>query len=189
MIDPQDDIQVAWGSGDAMYRTIKIGGGFRPPQLITESVGSTSETRCGVDSEGSTHLAWSTAGDEGSIWYVKAFGKPTGPAPAFYFAEGTCRPGFDPYICIQNPGDTDAAVTISYMKGDGNTDIQDVTVPKNSRSTVIVKNKLGEADDPAHDFSCKVECTNGQSIVAERPMYFNYRGAWDGGHDVVGFVP
>ncbi len=23
----------------------------------------------------------------------------------FYFAEGTCRPDFDPYICIQNPGD------------------------------------------------------------------------------------
>ncbi len=32
-----------------------------------------------------------------------------------------------------------------------------------------------------------VECTNGQSIIAERPMYFNYNGAWTGGHDVVGF--
>ena len=25
-------------------------------------------------------------------------------ASTFYFAEGTCRPNFDPYICIQNPG-------------------------------------------------------------------------------------
>ena len=30
----------------------------------------------------------------------------TSPATTFYFAEGTCRPGFDPYFCIQNPGST-----------------------------------------------------------------------------------
>ena len=28
----------------------------------------------------------------------------TSPASTFYFAEGTCRPNFDPYLCIQNPG-------------------------------------------------------------------------------------
>ena len=27
----------------------------------------------------------------------------TNPSSTFYFAEGSCRPGFDPYICIQNP--------------------------------------------------------------------------------------
>ena len=37
-------------------------------------------------------------------------------------------PGFDPYICIQNPGATDAAVSITYMKGDGTTDTQTLTV-------------------------------------------------------------
>jgi hypothetical protein len=107
----------------------------------------------------------------------------------FYFAEGTCRPNFDPYFCIQNPGTTDANVTITYMKGDGNTDTQDVAVPKNSRVTVAARDKLGTGDDAAHDFSAKVECTNGQSIIAERPMYFNYKGVWTGGHDVVGFTP
>ena len=99
----------------------------------------------------------------------------TSPAPTFYFAEGTCRPNFDPYFCIQNPGAADADVTITYMKGDGTTDTQTLTVAKNSRSTVRVKDMLGEGDDAAHDFSAKVECTNGQQIVAERPMYFNYK--------------
>jgi len=33
-----------------------------------------------------------------------------------------------------------------------------------------------------------VECTNGQTIIAERPMYFNYNGVWTGGHDVVGLA-
>jgi hypothetical protein len=95
-------------------------------------------------------------------------------------------PRFDPYICIQNPGATDAAVSITYMKGDGTTDTQTLTVGKNSRSTVTVRDKLGTGDDASHDFSAKVECTNGQKIIAERPMYFNYKGIWTGGHDVVG---
>ena len=108
------------------------------------------------------------------------------PTPAFYFAEGTTRPNFDPYICIQNPGGTDAEVTITYMKGDGTTDQQTLVVAKNSRSTVSPRAKLGTGDDPAHDFSAKVECTNGQQIITERPMYFNYNGVWTGGHDAVG---
>jgi hypothetical protein len=108
------------------------------------------------------------------------------PSDTFYFAEGTCRPDFDPYICIMNPGEEEAAVKITYMKGDGSTSEQPVNIPANTRYTVRVKDFLGEGDDVAHDFSAKVECTNGQEIVAERPMYFNYQGTWTGGHDVVG---
>jgi len=112
------------------------------------------------------------------------------PAKAFYFAEGTCRPNFDPYICIQNPGPSPAVVKITYMLGSGTTQQQLLTVPVNTRQTVSVKGTLGSADDAAHDFSAKVETTNGTNIVAERPMYFNYRSSLGvmitGGHDVVG---
>ena len=111
------------------------------------------------------------------------------PASEYYFAEGTGRPGFDPYICIQNPGSAAADVTITYMKGDGTTDSQTLSVAANSRATVKMKDKLGEGNDSAHDVSTTVECTNGQLIIAERPMYFCYNGAWTGGHDVVGFTP
>ncbi|HEY5494679.1 MAG TPA: DUF5719 family protein, partial [Candidatus Anoxymicrobiaceae bacterium] len=113
----------------------------------------------------------------------------TSPAPSFFFAEGTCRPNFDPYLTIQNPGGADAAVTITYMKGNGTTATVKLTVAKHSRSTVTPRTTLGTGDDAAHDFSSKVECTNGQLIVAERPMYFNYKAGelnWTGGSDVVG---
>ena len=113
----------------------------------------------------------------------------TSPAKSFFFAEGTCRPNFDPYLTIQNPGTKDAAVTITYMKGDGTTATVQLTVAKNSRSTVTPRTTLGTGDDAAHDFSSKVECTNGQLIVAERPMYFNYKSGelnWTGGSDVIG---
>ena len=110
----------------------------------------------------------------------------TSPATAFYFAEGTCRPNFQQYFCIENPMTTTADVTITYMKGDGTTDSQSVSVPRASRFTIAPKDKLGEGDDAAHDFSAVVRCTNGRRIVVERPIYFNYRGVWSGGHDVVG---
>jgi hypothetical protein len=28
-----------------------------------------------------------------------------------------------------------------------------------------------------------------RAFMVGRPMYFNYGGAWDGGHDVVGITP
>jgi len=107
------------------------------------------------------------------------------PARSFYFAEGTCRPGFEPYICVQNPCRSDASVVITYMRGDGTTIEQALAVPARARSTVSAKDFLGEGEDPAYDFSCTVECNNNLWIVAERPMYFDYNG-WPGGHDVVG---
>jgi hypothetical protein len=41
-----------------------------------------------------------------------------------------------------------------------------------------------EVNRPGQNVSVQVEA--GQPIVAERPMYFNYSGAWAGGHDVLG---
>ncbi|MCG2796389.1 MAG: metallophosphoesterase [Actinomycetia bacterium] len=128
------------------------------------------------------YFSYGTSGWTGGSDVVGALA----PASTFYFAEGTCRPGFDPYMCIQNPGDSDAAVKITYMKGDGAIQEQDLTVSAHSRSTVTVKDALGVGDDPAHDFSAKVESTNDVKIVAERPMYFDYHGIYTGGHDVVG---
>jgi len=110
----------------------------------------------------------------------------TAPASIFYFAEGTCRPSFNPYICIQNPGTKDASVLITYMKGNGTTASQELVVRRNSRTTVVPSDILGIYDDAAHDFSAQVQCLNNQLIIAERPMYFNYQGMWTGGHDVVG---
>ena len=109
----------------------------------------------------------------------------TAPHETLWFAEGSCRPGFDPYVTVQNPGEKEASVEVTYLKGDGESIAQNVLVGARTRSTVHPSDLLGSADDAAHDFSIKLECTNGQQIVAERPMYFSYRG-WDGGHDVVG---
>jgi hypothetical protein len=109
------------------------------------------------------------------------------PGRQFYFAEGTCRPNFEPYLCVQNPGNKDAAVTVLYMLGNGQNVSRDITVKAHSRYTVKVKDVLGEANDAAHDFSARVTANNGTQIIVERPMYFNYGPGWSGGHCVIGY--
>jgi hypothetical protein len=144
----------------------------------TNGQGIIAERPMYFDYNGSSNLDWTGGHD-----VVGA----TEPASAFYFAEGTTRPDFDTYFCIANPGGAGASIRITYMKADGTTQVQNTFVAAHSRATIAVDSIVGVGDDAAHDFSSKVECTNGQGIIAERPMYFDYNG-WNGGHDVVGAV-
>jgi hypothetical protein len=112
----------------------------------------------------------------------------TYPSTTYYFAEGTTRPDFDAYFCIQNPGSATADVTLTYLAGNGTTKTQSLAVASKSRATVIPRDTLGTGNAPAYDFSTIVTCTNGQQIIVERPEYFNYQGVWTGGHDVIGFT-
>ena len=97
------------------------------------------------------------------------------PKTTWYLAEGATHPGFEEWICIQNPQTAAASVTITYMFPGGATQQQNLVVAPNSRSTVDVNAAVG----PYKDVSAKVSAN--RPIVAERPMYFNYRGGWDGG--------
>jgi hypothetical protein len=53
-------------------------------------------------------------------------------------------------------------------------------LPPNSRTTLKVNDQVG----PEKDVSLAL--TSADDFIAERPMYFNYNGAWAGGHDVLG---
>ena len=165
----------AWGSASNEFE----GGGGMGDGFVSDPVGGRLFALADLNGE-----YWRDNSPCNGAWVTDY----RSPSTAFFFAEGTCRPNFDPYFCIQNPGATAAEVTLTYMKGDGTTAADQVTVAPNSRSTVSPRTKLGTGNDAAHDFSTKVECTNGQTIIAERPMYFNYNGVWTGGHDVVGFA-
>ncbi len=106
----------------------------------------------------------------------------TGPTGASYLAEGTCRPSFETYFTLLNPGNADTGALLTYMKGDGTTAQQGIAVPAHTRVTVRPADVLGVADDAAHDFSTRVESTTGAGLVVERPEYFNYAGILTGGH-------
>jgi len=97
------------------------------------------------------------------------------PKTVWFLAEGATHPGFEEYICIQNPGDTASDIWITYMFNGGATQNQGLTVAPHSRATVSVNSAVG----PDKNVSAKVEAS--KPVVVERPMYFNYHGSWDGG--------
>jgi Tol biopolymer transport system component len=106
------------------------------------------------------------------------------PADTWFFAEGYTGPNFEEWLCIQNPGASDAMVTITYYpEGGGAPIVQPHNVLANSRFTVPVNTDAG----PNLSISCQVLST--APVIVERPMYFNYNGTWTGGHDVVGYTP
>ncbi|MBU4240709.1 MAG: hypothetical protein KKE43_04335, partial [Actinobacteria bacterium] len=107
-------------------------------------------------------------------------GSSTGPSKTWYFAEGTTRAGFDEYVCLLNPGSKVSITEFSYMLGTGETLVRRHDLLPASRTTINVRSEV----PPESDVSIKV--TASEPIVAERPMYFNYKGAWSGGHNVLG---
>lgn len=107
-------------------------------------------------------------------------GRAGGPAKTWYFAEGTTRSGFAEYVCLLNPSSGPARADFEYMLGTGETVKRSYELAPSSRTTVNVMTEV-----PAEsDVSIKV--SSEQSLIAERPMYFTYQGAWTGGHDVMG---
>ena len=98
----------------------------------------------------------------------------------FYFAEGYTGSGFQEYLCLGNPYGDPADVTATYLFRDGTTKEETYNVPGNSRVTKNVNAIVGP------DKEVSIKCESDSPFVAERPMYFDYRGKWTGGHDAVG---
>jgi len=114
-----------------------------------------------------------------SIFYATMQREPTPPSCAYFLAEGTTRFGFDEWISIQNPNASEVGVQILYMLGTGEVKSQEISIGSRSRATVNVKDAIGEDQDVS------AQVIGDLPIVAERPLYFNYRG-WTGGHNAMG---
>ncbi len=92
----------------------------------------------------------------------------------WYLSEGSTQGTYETWILIQNPNSSSASVTLTFMKNDGTTVQQSITVSPTSRYTLDAN---GVSDLSSSAFSTKIESTNGIEIVVERSMY------WDVGSD------
>ena len=101
------------------------------------------------------------------------------PNTEWYFAEGCTRDGFDTWLCISNPGESDALIDVDYFCADGQTISKpEISVPAGNRVTVPVHEEalgVGRHEDPHGDFGIRVMSRNGVPVVAERSMYFAYK--------------
>jgi SpoIID/LytB domain protein len=104
----------------------------------------------------------------------------------WYFAEGYTGPGFDEWVCVQNPGDKPANLKFHFQtQEEGLKEIEGFSVPAFSRQTFKVNDLLG-----GKPYQTSLALESDQPVVAERPIYFDYTGMenrhWTGGHCVVG---
>jgi hypothetical protein len=121
-------------------------------------------------------------------------GEPSTIAHTTYsFAEGYIGNGFQEYLTLQNPTDHDETVAVTLFAGTY-TMQQQANVKAHSRRTFDINAWLAPivqasgSSGGSYDNSAVAQVLDaGGQIVAERAMYFNYRGA-QGGSDVIGYM-
>ena len=99
------------------------------------------------------------------------------PALEWNIAEGYTGDDFDTFILVQNTNDTEANVSIIYMMQGGGTLTSEITVPANSRYTIVTH----DPDQVGIGFAFSTNLVSDQPIIVERAMYFP-----NGGHNTKG---
>ena len=116
-----------------------------------------------------------------------------GPAKSAYsFAEGYTATGFNEFLTLQNPTTTSETAVVTLYLHNNIMSQQVVNVGPQTRVTLNITSlvvPIAQANASAsYEVSLGVWATSG-TIVAERPMYFNYQNNFAlGGTDVVGYT-
>jgi len=100
----------------------------------------------------------------------------TSPEKTWYLPEGSSAWGFECWLLIQNPNDTEAVCNVTYMIEGENARTFEKRIPANSRNSFSIERDIGNKDA-----SIKVESK--LPVIPERAMYRNSRRE---GHDSIG---
>ncbi|MDI6830182.1 MAG: SpoIID/LytB domain-containing protein [Actinomycetota bacterium] len=90
---------------------------------------------------------------------------------AWCFAEGYTGGEFDTFFLVQNPNQAQAHLEVSFLGNGGEVDRLYYTLPPSSRMTIWMDMEPGMEDG---EFSAHFQ--SDLPVVAERAMYFRYRG-------------
>ena len=100
-----------------------------------------------------------------------------GKSTVWYLAEGCTAANFETWVLVQNPGDSPANVTLTYMTPSGAIPGPTESVGPKSRRTFEV------AKDVPGTWEVSIRVASDQPVIAERSLYGNNR-IW--AHDSVG---
>ena len=106
---------------------------------------------------------------------------------SWYFAEGATYPGFSLFYLLQNPGDTPAHVTMTYLREPPLAPLVRLhEVPPHSRLTVWVNVDEAGPATPVTGAASSATIVADVPIVAERAMYRSVPAAFEAGHASAG---
>jgi hypothetical protein len=184
------DYQLGAGQGEPVQHSYDVAAGFRRTLFLPDEVGWEKDVSVKLTSDSDflaerpMYFRYDCAGltARGGHCVIGA----DLPASQWLFAEGYTGGSFQQWLCVQNPAEGAAEVEITYYtQEEGELPSRQVTIPTHTRVTVPVNSDAGSG----YQLSTRVRVVSGPDVVVERPMYFVYGPGWDGGHDVVGYVP
>jgi hypothetical protein len=192
-------------NGGVQARSVTVGAGQRLTVVIH---GAAAQGGIGVNQTFSARLVgtqpiiaervqyFNYQGSMGAVTGGTATLGANAAALTWYFAEGYTGPGFDEYLTIQNPNADPMLADITYfVEGQPTPTTRTVTLPPNSRTTVVVHGDPSAANPGGlgrgKTHATRVATTYAGGIIVERPMYFRYAASGggagiDGGHNVMG---
>jgi hypothetical protein len=92
----------------------------------------------------------------------------TSPSTTWYLPEGSSAWGFETWTLVENPNDSEADVTLTYMTPDEMQKVVRKKVPACSRASFSMAEEIGEKD-------ASVVVTSSLPVVAESSQYRNSR--------------
>jgi len=174
--------QLGDGQGENVTKSYVVGPGMRSTVFVPDEVGQNKDVSVLLTSTSDFLAERPEYFDYNDAWTGGhcVIGS-TATGRNWFLAEGYTGTDFQEWLTLQNAGSKDATVQITYFTLDnGVKGPYNVVVPAGTRKTVNVNEQAG----PNLQLSAQV--VSDQPVVVERPMYFNYNGAWTGGHDVIG---
>ncbi len=117
-----------------------------------------------------------------------------GPAShgTYSFAEGFTTNSFEEWLTLQNPNASSEVVAITLFF-DGTIVQKEITLPAHSRTTlnindIVVPIATAYPSATGFEVSMDVQVLGSGTVVAERPLYFNYLGQSQGASDIIGYT-
>jgi hypothetical protein len=96
------------------------------------------------------------------------------PSTTWYFAEGYTGQGFQEYLCLYNPQSNRSHLKVNLLFNQAGSELREFDLPAMARTTLDINSLAGK------DREVSLRLESQSPIVAERPMYFTYRGRWKG---------
>lgn len=175
--------QLGKGQGDNVTKAYRVEGGRRFTVFVPYEVGTEKDVSVFLSStdlffaERPMYFSYKDKWEGGDVTSGAPF-----PSREWYFAEGHTGSQFEEWLVIQNPHGERVQVDITYIPGKGDPVVVRHEIDPASRYTIWVNENCPYKGDLSISLRANLP------VMAERPIYFQFRPGMNGGHVEKGFA-